>query len=370
MTLTLLTACSIFVCQALELPLVPRNDSSSQSASTASTTTSSPSPQSPVLSTSGMPADPFAVPSPPLPPSNGFGSKQVNHPHANHAHLHRIHYLPRLKQSPPPPQVSPPSSQKSSTKSKSSLVSNEPSIKEEIWVRSENSSGSKSLLSLSDTNKIKSDQGSTTDDNIEIVQDYSYVHFSRSRPSVHEYSYPNLESLSGGGGGGGGQPASQPRPERTSSQTSLKKHNLDLGHPPLPTKPTKTRKERKRDKKQQAHLLSHQRSHCKYCHEYYLTEENYRGACDSAPDRAKKCIDGASCIACAHGMLYHCMSDPDGGYPHPCICDKSDESNCKKWTVLTVLSIFVPCLWCYWPLMACYKCGVACHCCGGKHAPK
>lgn len=43
------------------------------------------------------------------------------------------------------------------------------------------------------------------------------------------------------------------------------------------------------------------------------------------------------------------------------------ESSPKRWFGLALLSLVVPCLWCYLPLRACYHCGVQCGCCGKPH---
>ena len=315
--------------QTLELPL-GRKDSSSQSASTASTTTSSPTPQSPALPTIN---DPFG------------SAPSFSHPHANHHHLHRVHYIARTPKHP-----SPPSSEKGSTKSKSSTESQIQSVSngrglEEVWVKADK---------IGSSPRIKP-EGSGHDDNIEMAVDYSYVQFSR--PNVHEYSYPTLDSIS-------------KSPQRRDSISSLKKHTIDAlaAQPPLPTKSKKKKKDRpkKDSRNQNAHLLS-QRSRCVYCHEMFVHDENARGNCEDAPDKVAECIEKVSCIYCARGMLYHCTADADGDYGHPCVCDTTDESNCKKWTALTILSLFVPCLWCYCPLSACHRCGVACGCCGGRH---
>lgn len=320
----------LFSLQTLDLPL-GRKDSSSQSASTASTTTSSPTPQSPALPMN----DPFGGP-PPFP-----------NPHPNHHYLHRVHYISRTPKQP----SSPPSSDKGSTKSKTSVesqniqsVSNGRGL-EDVWVKAEKNGSSP---------RIKP-EGSAHDGDIEMAVNYSYVQFAaRSRPSVHEYSYPTLDSIN-------------KTPQRRDSISSLKKHNVDFlaSQPPLPLKSKKKKKDRtKKDKN--CRLLS-QRSRCVYCHEMFVHDENTRGNCEEAPDKVMECIEKVSCICCARGILYHCMADADGDYGHPCICDTTDDSNCKKWTALTILSLFVPCLWCYWPLSACHRCGVACGCCGGRH---
>lgn len=77
---------------------------------------------------------------------------------------------------------------------------------------------------------------------------------------------------------------------------------------------------------------------------------------------------------CARCMLYHCMSDSEGDLiNHPCSCSSNptDEVSCtKRWIGLALLSLLVPCLWCYPPLKACHMIGIQCGICGGKHKPQ
>lgn len=269
------------------------------------------------------------------------------HPHANHHYLHRVHYIQRIPgrgNSQQPHTTSPqPSNKSASTKSKSSNDSSNGTNRDEtVWIRPDKNSS---------TTITKSDTQGSDDNGIEV--DYSYVQFAHNRPSMHEYSYPQLDSIG------------KPSPQRRDSVKS----KMDLTtQPPLPIK-SKKMKKMKKDKKssrQSRHLLS-QRSRCVYCHEMFVHDENPRGNCEDAPDKVAQCIERTSCICCASAMLYHCMADADGDYGHPCVCDHVDESNCKKWTALTVLSLFVPCLWCYWPLTGCHRCGIGCGCCGGRH---
>ncbi|ELU07735.1 hypothetical protein CAPTEDRAFT_34948, partial [Capitella teleta] len=184
---------------------------------------------------------------------------------------------------------------------------------------------------------------------------YPYVQFARTRQSVHDYSYPTLDSLG------------KEQQQRRDSVSSAKKQTLSV-QPPLPTKMKKPARQQKGGGQPgRQSLLLAQRSRCVYCHEMFVHEDNQRGRCEDAPDRGAQCIERVSCICCARGMLYHCMADADGDYGHPCVCDSSDEGNCRKWTALGLLSLIVPCLWCYAPLTACHRLGVLCGCCGGKH---
>ncbi|XP_064623036.1 sprouty-related, EVH1 domain-containing protein 2-like isoform X2 [Lineus longissimus] len=301
----------------LDLPLGGRKDSSSQSASTTSTTTSSPTQQSPAQ-------EPFIS----------------SHHHANHQHLHMIKYVEKK------PSKASPSSDKS--QSSKSLSSDTNTSKEDVWVKHEKQP---SIQSKSD----KSGGGSDPDTTIEIKDCHKgdskgyYVQFARN--TNNDYSYPQLDSV---------------RPsQRKDSLSSLKKIGTEISlQPPLPGKKKSKKGQYGRGKD---YLLSQKRSRCVYCSKMFVHEDNCKGSCEDAPDRVHDCIEQVSCICCATSMLYHCMSDAEGDYGHPCVCDTSDDSNCKKWTALTVLSFFVPCLWCYLPLTACHRCGVSCGCCGGRH---
>ena len=113
---------------------------------------------------------------------------------------------------------------------------------------------------------------------------------------------------------------------------------------------------------------------CRYCQEFYQEEWNRKGSCAFAPDCIKSGIDTISGMMCARCMLYHCMSDSEGDLiNHPCSCSSNaaDEVSCsKRWIGLALLSLLVPCLWCYPPLKACHMIGIQCGVCGGKHKPQ
>ncbi|XP_060568088.1 sprouty-related, EVH1 domain-containing protein 2-like isoform X2 [Ruditapes philippinarum] len=296
------------VFEELELP-ISRTGSSSQS--TTSTTTSSP--QSP---TSYVPSVP-----------------DMMYNNSHNKHLHRVLYFPSQHNS-HHKHTSPQSDKSTSSKDSSESQG-------DIWVKADEPT------SISG----KSDQGlldSMSSDNVEL-KEYSYVIFAKSQP--HEYSYPNLE------------PVQKPPSKR---EAICSKKHAQITVQPKPPLPMKTSKKKDKHKTSQTgRLLT--KARCKHCHETFSHEDNHRGSCEEAPDNVEKCIEIVTCVWCAKGLIYHCMSDADGEYGHPCICDPSDESNCKKWTVLSVLSLFVPCLWCYWPLKACHMCGVSCGCCGGRH---
>lgn len=294
----------------LDLPI---SRTGSSSASTNSTTTSSP--QSPTTYVTGVPDTIY------------------NNTHNNHfTHLHRVHYYPS------------PNGKHRRT-SPISYKSNSDSIEshDDVWVKADDP------MSLSG----KSDQGllDSVSDNVEL-KEYSYVIFAKNNP--HDYSYPNLDTLH--------KPDKMPTNREAIS--SVKKHT-QITSQPKPPLPVKQKKKDKHKNQQTNRLL--QNSRCKHCRDNFSEENNYRGSCEEAPDNVDKCIEVVTCVWCTRALIYHCMSDADGEFGHPCVCDTSDESNCKKWTALSILSLFVPCLWCYWPLKACHMCGVSCGCCGGRH---
>ena len=368
-------------------------DNSSQSASTTSTTTSSPSPNSPVSSVpgGGLPTDAFQFP----------------HPHANnhhHHHLHRIHYIsaPPHHHHPPhnkPPASStpsPPSDKSGSPKSDSFESSSGPDDVTSLRRGGDNNELASLSRGKSDTALLDSSDGTEPPLLPPSCKEDSYVTFSKSKPGApHEYSYPNLEPV-----------VQRPPTKREVSTTKQRQQQQQLQqqqqasvihNPPLPMKPSGRRKGRHKTSSFASsftssdarhsqssstatggRLLLGQRARCRHCNEVFSRDHNDRGSCLEAPDAVHKLIECVACVWCAKCLIYHCMSDADGEYRHPCVCahpadsaaslaGDDGDSSCRKWTALTVLSLFVPCLWCYWPLTACHRCGIACGCCGGRH---
>ncbi|XP_076464353.1 sprouty-related, EVH1 domain-containing protein 2-like [Babylonia areolata] len=350
--------------QIVDLPL-GRKNSSSQSASTTSTTTNSPSPHSPTHPSSlplGCP-DPF----------------QFAHPNHHH-HLHRVHYMPPYR-----PRNGTPTGrdccqreeeqlgggflygQKSSPVLRSESLESWSGIGggEEVWVKYEDYSSGKSDTGLLDSGV---DGGGGGDRGGSGYKDEPYVIFARSKtggaPPLHEYSYPSLDPASG---------VHKPLAKRECTSAAARKQQPlvtqphHLPHPPLPIKTAKTSGKVKGGGGEQSRRLVAQCAQCQHCRVMFNAEENQRGSCDSAPDTVTDCIEFVSCVYCTKPLFYHCCADADGQYSHPCECDSRDDSNCKKWTALTILSCFLPCLLCYLPLHACHRCGVACGVCGGRH---
>ncbi|KAH8027775.1 hypothetical protein HPB51_009442 [Rhipicephalus microplus] len=177
---------------------------------------------------------------------------------------------------------------------------------------------------------------------------YSYVQFAK-----HDYSYPLVETLKSGVArdagvtvpGSGGAPV-------TTGQTPTGPGKKGAAAPPLPSKARGGQKRRQ----------------CRHCLEEFSEDSNVRGSCEYAPDDVLACINAASCISCAHCMLYHCMADAEGDFSQrPCSCSGSPRDCRRRWAGLALLSLLVPCLWCYLPLRACHRAAVGCGLCGGRH---
>lgn len=174
-------------------------------------------------------------------------------------------------------------------------------------------------------------------------ENYSYVQLT----AVHEYIYPVMDDQ-------------KAMSTRRDSIGSLKKPcGGELPSTQQPSLPSKSAKK----------PLKYARARCRHCHELYSEEENPRGSCEYAPDLVRSAVNGVACISCAQCMLYHCMADAEGDFAvHPCECGSESDGCGKRWLGLALLSLFVPCLWCYPPLKFCHWCGVMCGICGGRHS--
>ncbi|TMW49782.1 hypothetical protein DOY81_005139 [Sarcophaga bullata] len=195
-------------------------------------------------------------------------------------------------------------------------------------------------------------------------ENYSYVTLT----AVHDYNYPVVD-----------QPvAAQVLSTRCDSITTLKKlnaieaasHCLVSQTSPISGGIIKDPDIDILKQKLQNPNQCQQLTRCRYCHELYADDCNRRGACEFAPDCFRSGFECISGIGCARCMVYHFMSDSDGETPqHPCECVNEDGCT-KRWIGLTLLSLLVPCLWCYPPLRVCHLIGISCGICGGKHKPQ
>ncbi|VDK67396.1 unnamed protein product, partial [Anisakis simplex] len=98
-----------------------------------------------------------------------------------------------------------------------------------------------------------------------------------------------------------------------------------------------------------------------------------------APDPVELTIRRLTCYSVAQGVIYHCCRNDDetaanmGRYGHGynvCSCAPSNLSRkkrLKRWILLALLSLLIPCLCCYVP--AHYAYGCCCKAKRGRHKP-
>lgn len=245
-------------------------------------------------------------------------SKSLPPPPPSHIHIISSDKPPP----PPPPQQQQPQSQQSSTIMCTTTTS-----------------------TTSTTHPATAGTAATTEQPTSIApgDNYSYVQLT----AVHDYNYPVVDE----------PVSSMINVARRDSACSLKKRSA-LDNMPSSVQSLKEPSQLKN------------RLRCRYCQEFYTEEWNRKGACEFAPDCFKNGLERLSGMMCARCMLYHCMSDAEGETPqNPCEC--VFENGCtRRWIGLALLSLLVPCLWCYPPLRACHWIGVSCGICGGKHKPQ
>ncbi|XP_015360979.1 protein sprouty homolog 2-like [Marmota marmota marmota] len=75
---------------------------------------------------------------------------------------------------------------------------------------------------------------------------------------------------------------------------------------------------------------------------------------------AQNVIDYGTCVCCVQAVFYHCSDDEeDDCSDNPCSCSPSHY--CARWSAMGLMSVFLPCLWCYPPAMGCLKLCQGCY---------
>lgn len=82
---------------------------------------------------------------------------------------------------------------------------------------------------------------------------------------------------------------------------------------------------------------------------------------------AETIIDYGSCLCCVKALFYHCSKDQDldcdnetiGCAEDPCSCVSYKRTS--RWGCLGALSMFLPCLCCYWPMRGCVSLCAKCY---------
>ena len=239
---------------------------------------------------------------------------QLNH-HISQQRLHRVHYVSR------PNPVKDDKERRLSNSKKYSSIGHET-----IWTK-------KATEFQSQRNNGLSGENGNSD---------PYVKILKKPPQIHEYMYPIVLGSEG-------------EDDIKKQKNQFKVITSQPRPPSPPVKPFKA-------------IPASDQVKCVHCQQFFNPEVNRRGTCPDAPDETERCIGRVTCIQAATTMMYHCMSDAEGDFSEPCSCDiTGDDHFCQRWLSLGFLSLFVPCLWCYFPLKCCHMCGTKCGCCGGKH---
>lgn len=88
---------------------------------------------------------------------------------------------------------------------------------------------------------------------------------------------------------------------------------------------------------------------------------------------AETIIDYVSCLCCVKGLFYHCSKDHELDCESETIRCAEDPCSCvpykrtSRWGCLSVLSILLPCLWCYWPMRGCVSLCAKCYATHTRH---
>lgn len=192
----------------------------------------------------------------------------------------------------------------------------------------------------------------------------------------HMYSYPSFEVLSSRVGNSRREMPVvynfKNRQTRSTSEPQIA--SLRCTTPPLPARRSSTARQKlclrgsPDERRITAIASSPKKRQCAVCQEHYWPKDNRPGSCKDGRDSVKEGIECATCVCCAHCLLYRCARDSEGDYPEPCSCG-GGKRNCRQWTLLAVLSFFLPCLWCYLPLSSCHRSCVSHGHCGPRHRP-
>lgn len=76
-------------------------------------------------------------------------------------------------------------------------------------------------------------------------------------------------------------------------------------------------------------------------------------------------MDYVTCVCCVKGLFYHCSNDDeDVCADKPFSCSQSH--CCMRWSAISVLTLFLPCLLCYLPAKGCVALCQACYDCTSR----
>lgn len=108
------------------------------------------------------------------------------------------------------------------------------------------------------------------------------------------------------------------------------------------------------------------------CHESIICQQCGRCRCQLCArhrSTARRAVEICSCVSCVNHIVavrrrrqHHNWSDSDDDDDDedPCACSPCRSKCCRRWTLLVILSVCLPCLCLYWPLRcvvgACSRC--------------
>lgn len=84
-------------------------------------------------------------------------------------------------------------------------------------------------------------------------------------------------------------------------------------------------------------------------------------------------IDYASCLCCVKALYYHCSRDHEIEQDDETIVCADNPCSCapynlfSRWACLGILSLFLPCLFCYWPMRGCVNLCAKCYAKYSRH---
>lgn len=82
--------------------------------------------------------------------------------------------------------------------------------------------------------------------------------------------------------------------------------------------------------------------------------------CGTCHCSAETVVDYVSCLCCAKAVFYHCFSDETISYAEdPCSC--SPDKFYTRFGCLGLMSLILPCLFCYWPCRGLVQLCESCH---------
>jgi len=113
---------------------------------------------------------------------------------------------------------------------------------------------------------------------------------------------------------------------------------------------------------------------CQACDQWFYESCNVKGSCASQRTSIDKVVKVCTCTPALNSCLKRCTTDSRGQYNRAHMDEnqqvpETPERQCRRKTVITVLSCLLPCILCHKPCKACLDQGKQEHYWGAKHIP-